>query len=101
VNPQQKVSLLGLSCREASRLISESLDRDLTRRERWALRIHTCLCHACRRFSRQTQVIREAVARMPDALRERWSDSACKLSAERRAQIKHLLAEARKADSQN
>ena len=84
MNPEQKVPLLGLSCREASRLISESLDRELTRRERWSLRIHTCLCRACRRFAHQTNMIREAVANMPDALRERWSDNTAKLSAERR-----------------
>lgn len=94
-----KVPIVGLSCREASRLISESLDRELTRRERWSLRIHTLLCTACRSFARQTSMIREAIANMPDALRETFSDGAARLSAERRAQIKRLLAEARQADS--
>jgi hypothetical protein len=99
VKPVQKVSILALSCREASRLVSESLDRQLTRRERWALRVHTILCVACRRYARQTRMIREAVTNMPDSLREKWSDSTSKLSAERRAQIKHLLADAIYADS--
>lgn len=100
MNAEQKVPLLGLSCREASRLISESLDRKLTRRERWSLRLHTVLCGACRRFARQSQWIRDALANVPDALRESWSDSTAKLSAERRAQIKQLLTEARQADAQ-
>lgn len=100
MNPEQKVPLLGLSCREASRLISESLDRELSRRERWSLRMHTLLCTACQRFAQQTKLIREAVANMPDAIREKWADSTTKLSVERRTQIKRLLAEARRADSQ-
>lgn len=97
---EHKNPLLGLSCREASRLISESLDRELTRRERWSLRIHTLLCTACQRFAQQTKMIRDAIANMPDALREKWSDSNAKLSAERRTQIKRLLTEARRAESQ-
>ena len=101
MNSEQKVPLVGLSCREASRLISESLDRELTRREQWSLRIHTLVCTACRRFAQQTMLIREALANMPDALREQWSSDTGKLSAERRTQIKHLLAEARQADLQD
>lgn len=97
---EQNIPLLGLSCREASRLISESLDRELTRRERWSLRIHTLLCTACQRFAQQTKMIREAIANMPDALREKWSDSTANLSAERGTQIKRLLTEARQAESQ-
>jgi len=97
---EQKISLFGLSCREASGLISDSLDRDLTRRERWALRIHTLVCTACKSFAKQTKAIRETVANMPDALREKLFESA-KLSPERRAQIKRLLAEARQLESQD
>lgn len=100
VKSSQRIPLLGLSCREASRLISESLDRDLTRRERWSLRLHTLMCTACQRFERQTKLIRDAIACLPDALREKWSDSAAKLSAERRAQIKRLIIEARQAETQ-
>jgi hypothetical protein len=99
VKSEHKVSLLGLSCCEASRLISESLDRELTRRERWSLRVHTLLCTACQRFARQTTMIREAIANIPESVREAWSDSAAKLSAERRAQIKRLLTESRRAES--
>jgi Putative zinc-finger len=100
VNSGQNVPVLGLSCREASRLISESLDRELTRRERWSLRLHTFICTACKRFAQQTKIIREAVACMPDALRDKLSDSNSALSEERRSQIKRLLAEAFRADSQ-
>lgn len=101
MNSQEKVPLLGLSCREASRLISESLDRELTRRERWALRFHSMLCTACRRFAQQTRWIRDAIANLPDAFRKEWSDRTAKLSAERRSQIKRHLAEARRAESRD
>lgn len=101
MNSDQKVPLLGLSCREASRLISESLDRELTRRERWSLRIHTFICTACQRFARQTRLMRDVLTNMPAALRETWSDGAAKLSDERSAQIKRLLAEEQQADSQS
>ena len=97
---EQRVPLVGLSCREASRLISASLDRDLTGRERWSLRIHTLLCRACQRFAQQAKMIREAIMNMPETRRAHWSDSTAKLSVERRAQIKRLLTEARRADSQ-
>lgn len=99
MKPDNKISLLGLTCCEASRLISDSLDRELTRRERWSLRVHTLLCTACQRFARQSTLIREAIANIPDSVRERWSDSAAELSAERRAQIKRLLTESRRAES--
>ena len=98
MKPGQRVSLLGLSCREASRLISESLDRELTLRERWSLRIHTFLCTLCRRFEQQSALIRGTLPNMPDAIREKWSDGTAKLSHQRKAEIKRLLAEARRAD---
>jgi hypothetical protein len=99
VKPDNKISLLRLTCCEASRLISDSLDRELTRRERWSLRVHTLLCTACQRFARQSTLIREAIANIPDSVRKGWSDNAARLSAERRAQIKRLLTESRRAES--
>jgi len=37
-----------LSCKQATRLMSESMDRPLTRGEKMALRIHTWICRGCR-----------------------------------------------------
>jgi hypothetical protein len=47
------------SCREASRLISESQDHPLVMHQRIALRIHTLLCAACRSYERQIIFIDE------------------------------------------
>jgi hypothetical protein len=98
MNSDDRVSLLSLSCREASRLISESLDRELTRREQWSLRFHKALCRPCQRFATQIKAIRECMANMPDLVNEKWTDST-KLSPTRRAQIKRLLAEALRNES--
>lgn len=42
-----------LTCKQASELVSQSLDRSLTRNERWSLRFHLMICAACARFNRQ------------------------------------------------
>jgi predicted anti-sigma-YlaC factor YlaD len=56
--------LLTLPCEGMTRLASESLDRDLTRLERVALRSHLLYCGACRRFVQQVAVLRRAVRRI-------------------------------------
>jgi len=53
-----------LSCKEASRLLSQSLDRDLTLGEHARLRLHLTLCDACRNFNQQLKQLRQAVARL-------------------------------------
>ncbi len=74
--------LLNLPCEGMTRLASESLDRDLSRLERVALRTHLLYCHACRRFVQQVELLRRAVRRieaddalpgpaLPDDARER------------------------------
>lgn len=53
-----------LSCKDASRLISQSLDRRLTLRERFGLRVHLMICDFCSRFRQQVELIRAAIKRM-------------------------------------
>ena len=55
-----------LSCKGASQLISQSIDRALTRRERLSLGLHLLICDVCRRFSRQLLVLTAAVKRLRD-----------------------------------
>jgi hypothetical protein len=54
-----------LSCREASRLISEDFDRDLGVAERASLRVHLAICVACARMTRQFEFLRRAARRYP------------------------------------
>jgi len=47
-----------LSCKDASQLVSQSLDRKLLLRELIMLRLHLMLCSMCRRFEIQMANIR-------------------------------------------
>jgi len=53
------------SCRRATYLVSASLDRPLTRRERLSLRLHLLVCRHCRRFQAQVRRLREFIASIP------------------------------------
>jgi hypothetical protein len=53
-----------LTCKDASRLISEGQDRPLRLRERWGLRLHLWICDNCRRFERQIHVLRRALHKL-------------------------------------
>ncbi len=50
-----------LSCKNASQLISKSLDGPLTIQERFALKLHLLICKYCKRFSQQLQTLRVAL----------------------------------------
>lgn len=57
--------ILTLKCEHSSRIVSDSLDRDLTTAERWAVRLHYIGCWSCRRFGRQMKQLREAFQSYP------------------------------------
>ncbi|WP_137718820.1 zf-HC2 domain-containing protein [Methylobacillus flagellatus] len=53
-----------LSCKQASQLISQSLDRRLSLRERLALRLHLLICDVCERFRQQLLLLRDMVHKL-------------------------------------
>lgn len=53
-----------LSCRDASRLTSQALDKPLNLRERFGLRLHLFICLGCQVFARQLQQIRKTCQRI-------------------------------------
>ncbi|MBU1190152.1 MAG: zf-HC2 domain-containing protein [Gammaproteobacteria bacterium] len=53
-----------LTCKEASRLISEGQERELALLERLGLRLHLWMCARCRRFEQQILLLRRALRRM-------------------------------------
>jgi hypothetical protein len=57
-----------LNCKQASQLISQSLDRPLALRERFALKLHLIICEYCKRFSQQVQTLRTAIHKMTNAI---------------------------------
>jgi hypothetical protein len=58
---------MNISCKEASRLISQSQDRQLSLGEQVALRVHLAICRGCRAFSAQLAFLRRAVRRLAEA----------------------------------
>ena len=55
-----------LTCKEATALVSQELDRKLSLWERFVLRLHLLVCDACGNFVRQSEFIRRAVRRMAE-----------------------------------
>jgi len=55
-----------ISCKEASRLLSQAMDQHLPLWQRARLRLHLAICDACANFSRQLKLLRRAVARLYD-----------------------------------
>jgi anti-sigma factor RsiW len=53
-----------LNCKQSSQLISQSLDRSLTLRERLALKLHLFICNKCKQFSQHMQTLRVALKTM-------------------------------------
>ena len=85
--------ILSMPCSEATRVISESLDRRLPWRLRAAIRAHQWTCTGCRRFRRQIEMLRSALARR---LRESEMllTTELSLSNEARERIRKLLHDA-------
>lgn len=52
-----------LNCKQTSLLVSQSLDRPLTWRERWAVRLHLLICVYCRRFKQQLLLIQRQMTK--------------------------------------
>lgn len=55
-----------LTCREATRLVSQGLDRRLGVAERLALRLHLLICDGCTTFSKQAAFLRRAFSRLAE-----------------------------------
>ena len=53
-----------LSCKEASRLLSQGLDRRLGFGERVMLRVHLGICDGCTNFKNQVAFLRRAVRQL-------------------------------------
>jgi hypothetical protein len=57
-----------LSCKEATRLLSESQDRKLDLPEKMQLEVHLAMCKGCRNFKGQMNFLREACKRYMDTM---------------------------------
>ncbi|CAG0993311.1 hypothetical protein MTYP_02402 [Methylophilaceae bacterium] len=77
-----------LSCRQASELVSQSLDRPLNLRERIAVRFHLLICTACTRFSRQLALMHAAIKKLAS---ETEQNESLQLSRQVRDRITRAL----------
>jgi len=50
-----------MTCKQASKLISQSLDRPLSWSELMRLKLHLMICNACSRFKKQLNLLRVAL----------------------------------------
>ncbi len=83
-----------MKCSHATRLLSEAEERQLSRRERFALRFHILVCTACRRFQKQLGLLRQLLTdASPKMLAAVYATDA-RLSEPRRQKIKDLLRRA-------
>jgi len=47
-----------MNCKQATRLLSEAQERQLSLKEKATLRMHTAMCSGCRNFGKQMGIIR-------------------------------------------
>lgn len=83
-----KVGDLSLTCREAVRLQSQSLERPLSLTERVGLKIHLALCRWCKRYGIQIRFLRSVAQKLSDLPKTLPTQS---LSPEARDRMKQKL----------
>jgi predicted anti-sigma-YlaC factor YlaD len=79
------------TCKEAARLVSESLDREPLFHQRLSLRLHLLMCSLCRRFRRQMLFLREAARSFAEAGERDELPEHVRLSPPGRARIQRAL----------
>ncbi len=77
------------NCKEVSRLISESMDRNLPLYQRILIWMHLLMCKYCARFRRQIVMLRELCRSYQ--LDENFLDPTVILSPDARARIQKTL----------
>ena len=63
-----------ISCKEASRLMSQGLDRDLGLGQRASLRLHLFICTSCSRMRKQLDFLHRAALRPSGHRRRQTAD---------------------------
>jgi hypothetical protein len=79
---------LMLTCKQASQLISQSLDEPLSWSDRMKLKFHLFICNACTRFNQQLRLIKNAVLSIKS---ETENDATIQLSLEAKARINQAI----------
>ena len=80
-----------LSCKEVSRLVSESLDHKLPFWKRVSVWIHLRLCRLCQGFRKDLLKIRDSARQHPNDIKMDASEPNSALSEEARERIQRAL----------
>ncbi len=79
-------------CKEVSRRVSESMDRNLPIYQRMLIQMHLMMCRHCVRFRRQVMMLREICRSY--RLHENCTDMTANLSPDARERILRVLKSA-------
>lgn len=80
-----------LSCRDVTKLLSESMDTSLPIGKRIGVRIHLLICEFCARYERQLLLIRDTVRRLGGSEERPVEASGETLSEESKERIRNSL----------
>jgi predicted anti-sigma-YlaC factor YlaD len=80
-----------ISCDEASRLASKSLDTKLSTSEKMRLKMHLMACRFCRSFEKQIHAIRSIIRSKSKEIPEDTEEKA--LTTEARARLENSIKE--------
>ncbi|MDZ4783284.1 MAG: zf-HC2 domain-containing protein [Planctomycetia bacterium] len=80
-----------LSCKQATQLISEALDRKLSLGQRVGLRFHVMMCSACRAYRRQLVVLNDLFSQYFSSERGQSGGRGVSLPEESRQRIKRAI----------
>lgn len=76
-----------ISCKQATELVSHSLDRPLAPGQRLRLQLHLLICRQCRRYRKQLNFLKRAASRLDSHIEE----GAPSLAPEAKQRIKKKL----------
>ena len=85
------LSKMFISCRKATRLMSEARERELTRRERWGLFWHVLICGMCREADLQITGLEETLRSYPEAMAAARGHSLFDLSVETKERLQEAV----------
>ncbi len=79
---------LMLTCKQASQIISQSLDNPLSWQDRLRLKFHLFICDACTRFNQQLHLLNTVIKRI---IKTTESDNTIQLNSEAKARITQAI----------
>jgi len=80
-----------LSCKDVTKLVSESMDRSLPFGKRIGVRLHLLICKFCARYERQLLLVRETVRRLAATVEAPGEPSGETLSEEAKERIRKSI----------